>query len=406
MELLNKINAELKDNMRFRVLLVLCSIFLICVREPALLLHPRLWAEEGSIFYQFALHHSVFKIFTTAHVGYLTLFNSIVSILQAKLFSVENAAIISTYMGFLVQLVPVYIVGFTNHRFWDSPIKKMACTLVFIVVTAPEQWLNTTNSHFLFGLITFLIMLVPGNELSTFQKWFFRFLLLVCGLTGPASVFFTPAFLIKAYKEKNREKYIQLLILLVCTIIQAGVILYAIFYNNTYHRLTVFSFSTTKYHFIVDNFSLLPHTAFFTYQLFSFEIISLSGMLMFVFTSFFFFKTRKQEDTLVVFIGFVTVAIFSTLGSLSMEGGARYSYIPTCILMTIILSEVLEQRVLTNTAHYITTVLISVFLIINLIWYRPVITEWAYNPNYPKWKDEVAKWRKDSLYMPKAHPAY
>ncbi|MEO8759304.1 MAG: hypothetical protein ABI388_00190, partial [Bacteroidia bacterium] len=84
MKLITSINTSLKDTFLFRITLILGSILLISIREPALLLNPRFWGEEGSIFYQFALHHSVLEILTTAHVGYLTFFNSIVSSLQAK----------------------------------------------------------------------------------------------------------------------------------------------------------------------------------------------------------------------------------------------------------------------------------------------------------------------------------
>src|ERR1700741_4869906 len=125
MKLVTIINNKLKDTMKFRIALILCSIPLIAVREPVFILYPRLWAEEGCVFYQFALHHSVYEIYTTAHVGYLTLFNSIVSFVQAKLFSVEHAAVISTYFGFLIQLIPVYIICFTNNKFWSTPLKKM-----------------------------------------------------------------------------------------------------------------------------------------------------------------------------------------------------------------------------------------------------------------------------------------
>src|ERR1700744_1638176 len=110
MDLVAGINNRLKDSFAFRIALLLGSFLLIVMREPELFLHPRIWAEEGSIFYAFARHHSTWDIFTTAHVGYLTLFNSIISSIQAKVFSIENAATVSTYMGFLVQLIPVYII--------------------------------------------------------------------------------------------------------------------------------------------------------------------------------------------------------------------------------------------------------------------------------------------------------
>src|SRR6185437_8993584 len=261
MKLVTTINNKLKDTTGFRIVFVLCSIVLIALREPALLLYPRLWAEEGCIFYQFALHHSLYEIFTTAHVGYLTLFNSIVSVLQAKIFSVENAAVVSTYMGFLIQLVPVYIISFTNYKLWDTPFKKIVSILIIIVVTAPEQWLNTTNSHFIFGLITFLVMVIPSIELSKFQKYIFRILLFIGGLTGPASIFFTPTFFLKAYKEKSKEKYIQAGIISLCALIQALVIVYSILFDNKYKRLSEHNHLRAVYHFLIDNFSMISQAS-------------------------------------------------------------------------------------------------------------------------------------------------
>src|SRR6185312_12637056 len=178
MNLINAVNSRLKDNTLFRILLVLCGILIIVSRGVEIFIHPRIWAEEGKIFYAFARHHTVWDIFTTAHVGYLTLFNSIVSAIQAKLFSVENAATVSVLIGFFVQITPVYIIAFTSNKFWDNSFKKIICMLIVVTVLPPELYVNTTNSHFIFGLITFLIMMIAADALSDFQKYFFRILLL------------------------------------------------------------------------------------------------------------------------------------------------------------------------------------------------------------------------------------
>ena len=401
MEIINAINTKLKDTMRFRMVLVLCGTLAIILREPEMFLYPRIWAEEATVFYTFARHHSVLAIFTTAHVGYLTLFNSIVSIIQAKLFSVENAAAVSTYMGFLVQLIPLYIIAFTTHKFWNNPIKKMICVLIVISVMAPELYINTTNSHFILGLITFLIMMISPNTLSRFQKYFFRTLLFLGGLTGPASIFFTPTFLFKAYREKNKEKYIQAGIITVCAIIQACVILYSIFYNNTYNRLSVTDFKTTRYRFIIDNFTLMPHSHLFDGQLFSIDHIILIGLLMSGFYAYLFLKNYRNSEYLIALISFIIIAILSTLGSLHMGGGPRYAYIPTCILLIVLMSQFFEPK-----RNYIALFILVFCLSINVFHYTTNINNWAYKPSYPKWRTEVAKWRLDSTYNPKIHPAF
>jgi len=403
MKLFNAINAKLKDDTRFRIILLLCSILLISIREPALLLHPRLWAEEGCIFYQFARHHSLHDIFITAHVGYLTLFNSIVSTIQAKIFSVENAAIVSTYMGFLIQLVAVYIVIFTKHKFWDKPVKKIIYIFSLIVVSAPELWLNTTNSHFIFGLITFLIMIVPADELSKFQKYFFRLLLVIGVLTGPASLFFTPIFLFKAYKEKSKEKYIQAGIVTICACIQSIAILYAIFFNNTYHRLSTHNYSKTIAHFFIDNFSMIPHVSVSYLDGVRFYVGLVFGVLMTLLYVYLLFKNRKDTDYLISLISLLIVGTFSTLGSLNMTGSPRYVYIPSSIFILIIISESFKADVLNVKLKQITSLVLILCLTANIIYYWRSMRN-VYKDTYPKWADEVAKWRADSTYAPMVHP--
>jgi len=403
MEVIDKINYKLKDTFRFRVVLFLCSILLISVREPALLLHPRLWAEEGCIFYQYALHQSIYTIFTTVHVGYLTLFNSIVSSLQAKVFPIENAAIVSTYMGFLVQLIPVYIIIFTSPKFWDTPLKKIICSFIIIVVLAPELSLNTTNSHFIFGLVTFLIMINNTTALSRLQKYFFRLLLLIGGLTGPASILFIPTFLVKAYYQKNKEKYIQAAILSICGLIQAFIILYAILYNNTYHRLAEHNYARTISHFFTDNFSMIPHASVSYLHGITFYAGFLFGVLMFVYYVYLLIANKKDSDYVLSLISLFIVGTCSTLGSLHMAGSPRYAYIPSCIFLIVITSEFLKRISLVNKTHYIAGLVLFICLSANTVYYHYGMRN-VYADSYPKWKDEVAKWRADNTYKPRVHP--
>ena len=403
MKLIETINNSLKDNFRFRAVLLLCSVAFIALREPALLLYPRLWAEEGVIFYAFALHHSVWDAFTTAHVGYLTLFNSMISVLQAKVFSVENVAVVSAYMGFLIQLIPVYIIIFTTHTFWNNPLKKIICVFIIIVVAAPELWLNTTNSHFIFGLITFLIMIISAAQLSGIQKHLFRVLLFIGGLTGPASIFLSPVFSLKAYRARSREKYIQAGIISICAIIQAMIILYAILYNNTYHRLSNYNFRHTMFAFFGDNFSMFPHDYGSYANLTIFYICLFSGILMSFSYIYLFIKNRKNNEYLIALLSFILVAVFSTLGSLDMAGSPRYAYIPTCILLMVFVSEAFDGKLNRKKYTYIVTAILMASLVIHLYYYKSSM-KYISSTNFPKWKNEVAKWRADTTYRPIVHP--
>jgi len=373
-------------------LLVSC-ILIIAFREIDLLSYPRFWAEEGQLFYPFALKHSVADIFSTPLVGYLTLFNSIISASQAKLMSIESAPLLSTYIGFLVQLIPVLIIIFTSHPFWNNAIRKAICSLIIVIIVPPEMFLNTTNSHFIFGLVTFLIMVVSSAQLSNLKKHAFRILLIIGGLTGPASMFLAPLFIFKAYQDKTKEKRIQTIILSVCSIIQASVIVHTLLYDNNYKRLQPFDFHLTLSAFFTDNFSLNMNRSSF-------------GMLMSVLFLYLFFKNRKSKEHLLFFLSFIIIAIFSTLGSLNMQGAPRYSYIPTCIFMLLMASEFFELKL---NQISLQPILAFVFFVPCLIMssvcfkYR---MQYVYKSDLPKWKDEVMKYRLDTNYKPKIHPDY
>lgn len=392
----NIIKLTETDNLSQRLYFILLCIFIITFREIDLLMAPRLWAEEGTIFYSFARHHSLIEIFTTVHVGYLTLFNSIVSTVQAKIFPVEATAIVSTYSGFLVQLIPILIIVFTTHSFWDSQLRKLIC-LMIIILTPPELWLNTTNSHFIFGLITFLILIIHSDQLSQTKKWIFRILLVLGTLTGPASMLLTPVFFLKSYIDKTREKYIQTTIVSIFTIIQVVLIIYSILYNNQTHRLEQFNFYRMVYNFFIDHFSL------------SLKVLTRPGMYIFgsLISVYFIYLVKRNwrnKEYLVLFISFFLVAFFSTLGSLHMAGSPRYGYIPNCILMMLIAQEF--QGWLNNKTKIRYIIGSAIFLFcftLNAIYYKTRMQE-VYNPSFPIWKNEVAKWRIDNNYAPRIHP--
>jgi len=394
----NSFTLEVTDNLSLRLIFLLWCIVIITFREVNLLMIPRLWAEEGKIFYSFARHHSLVEIFTTTQVGYLTLFNSIVSTVQAKIFPVEAAAVVATYFGFLVQLIPILIIVFTTHSFWVFPLSRLIC-LMIIIFTPPELWLNTTNSHFIFGLITFLILVVHSDQLSLMKKWIFRMLLVLGTLTGPASMLLTPVFFIKSYMDKTKEKFIQTLIITTCSIIQAIVIIYSLVYNNQTHRLEHHNFHLTVSNFIIDHFSL------------NLIILNRSGLyflgiIIAIYFIFLTIKNWKSKDFRIFSTCFIVVAIFSTLGSLNMAGSPRYGFIPTCILMMLIAQEVFSWLNNKKKIRYIIgTVIFMSCLTLNTIYYKTRMQE-VYTPDYPVWRSEVEKWRIDNKYTPRIHPKH
>src|SRR6185312_12787588 len=214
---------------------------------------------------------------------------------------------------------------------------------------------------------------------------------------------FTPAFLLKAYREKSREKYIQAFILSVCALIQVGVIVYSVFYNNTYNRLSNHDYKRTLYYYFVDNFSLLPHTSTSYLSPITSSISLFWGILMAILFLYLLIKTRSNTDYFIALASLLIIGTFSTLGSLNMAGSPRYAYIPSCIFLFVIISEVFKTDTSIPKLKYVISVVLILCLVVNTGYYRYGMRN-VYASNYPKWKEEVAKWRSDKSYNPKIHP--
>lgn len=87
-----------------------------------------------------------------------------------------------------------------------------------------------------------------------------------------------------------------------------------------------------------------------------------------------------------------------------MAGATRYSYIPTCILFMLIISDAFDGEFSKSLKKYITPVILIICIKINIDNYKGCMM-YVYAPDYPKWKNEVAKWRADTTYNPRIHPA-
>jgi hypothetical protein len=389
-----------RDNPAFRWSLALGCVVLIAIRETDLLANPRFWGEEGSVFYAFARHHTVREIFTTPQVGYLTLFNSIVATLQAKVFRAEAAAIVSTYAAFLVQLVPVFLVAFTSHPFWSTPARKLACVLAILLATPPELWLTTTNSHFVFGLITFLVMVIPANSLSRAQRWLFRGLLVLGALSGPASMLVTPAFVLKAYVERSREKSIQAAIQVACAVVQGMTTVYCLAYQSRYPRLVAFDWRMTVEGIFADHFSL------------GIAVLGtvgavVLGILVAGYVGILAVRSRHDPEHRIFLLSFLLVAVFSTAGSLHLLGSPRYGYVPTCILLLLLTAEASGLRVGQGRwERGAAVVLLALSLALNASDYRTRITSQIHSIDHPSWQDEVARWRADPTHKPRIRPTW
>ena len=374
-------------------LLFISCLILIVFRDVNLLRTPRFWAEEGSLFYSYARHNSISSILINAPLGYLSLINNLVSILQTRLLNVYDAPLVSTLIGLIIQLIPILFILLVNNDLWNSNYKK-SIVILFVIFTPPEMWLNTTCSHFVLGLVSFLILISDPIELSKVKKCIFRILLILGSLSGPSTVILMPVFFVRTYLTKSRESNIQFLIISVLGSIQAFLIAKNMLFNHS-GRFNNFSLSKTLYAFIVDHFSMQ------VIRTHNMEIFL--GLISFLFFLILFFKQRHNKNALLLFLAFALTAIFSTLGSIAMSGAPRYGYISSCILVIIIMQNIAVTDS-TWELKAISNLFFLIIIVVNIATFGTKISRSSFFSNRPNWHNEIKKWENNKNYLPLISP--
>jgi len=210
---------------RYRVVVLLLVVLVIALKGPDLLIHPRIWAEE--VFYlNYSLTHGIFSslIYSSPSLGYYLLTANVPSVLAAaasKTFGLEYASFVTTYFSFLIQVVPFVVLLYGKSRLFKTPpMTAIACALIlFAPTTSGEIWFTSIHTKNWTGLAVFLLLFEDMSEWTVARTWFFRVLVVLCGLSGPYSVITFPLFLLSYWIYRERERLVHAGLLSACFII-------------------------------------------------------------------------------------------------------------------------------------------------------------------------------------------
>lgn len=189
-------------------ILVGLAALLIASRTPDILLHGRLFAEEGVVYFRDAVLGSWYDALLAPRIGYFSAFNKLAA-LGATAVPLEEAARVTTLCALGVQLAVVWIIA-RSDAFGPLWLRPLAVAAPLFAQPSVEVWLNTINSQFHFAVGT-AVLLVTGRAAlpATFRVLF----LLLAGATGPVSVTLAPLFAWKALRSRTRPDLIEAVLL-------------------------------------------------------------------------------------------------------------------------------------------------------------------------------------------------
>ncbi|MDZ4721262.1 MAG: hypothetical protein SH847_22610, partial [Roseiflexaceae bacterium] len=185
---------------------------LIYAREPRLFYEPRLWAEEGLIYFSYAATHEWWRVILAPQLGYYAMFANFAALLAAPFVTI--------LLALVIQLLPAVLILWSDSPLWDGRLwRRVLALLALVVPISGEVWLNTINSQFHLALAAGIILAIPPARGT--KGWLYAALLAFIGLSSPSACFLVPAFWLRW--QKNKAGLADAIILTVALAIQGAI---------------------------------------------------------------------------------------------------------------------------------------------------------------------------------------
>ncbi len=317
------------------------------IRNPAFLLEPRIWAEEGTIYIQTYLERGFWGSLFLPHLGYYSFFNNVVVALGMSVFGLKWIAFSLSYASLIVMLLVLASPLFLTSSLWDTLEKKLLLIVFSLLIGTAEIWLNTVNMQFFLGLYSCYYLLSDNEKLRPLYLWIARALLLTASLSGVTSVILLPFFLTKAWQSRRLKSHrtfteVQ---------ISSAIVTFGFFV-----QILCYFFSTNEYafarlspEFIKDLPAGLQRTFLFVFYGSS-TILTKLTPLPFLF--FGFISCKNSLLARYAFLLVLYVAFVFTILSIGMLGGERYGYIVSVLLVLLLLNGVFATEKITRILSY------------------------------------------------------
>lgn len=403
--------------------LLLISVLIIIFREYSLFTKPRFWAEEGKVYFSYASSHSFLSVLLKTHAGYYSLFSNLAAVLASRLVPLEKAPLVTTILAFLVQCLPLLIVIWGNSTLWNTTFKK--AIMIAIILFTPlsgEIWLNTVNCRAYFSLCTVLI-LCERDYANQIKKNFYRALLVISPLSGVASCFLTPLYLIKAWITKQREAVVHAEIMSICALLQFIVVILCV--QSGMMPKSRYSFPdipTLGVIISIKNFALLfcglPATRVVSKYLLDayktggieFSLLGYGCLLLDMLFLWLLALRLDNKERIFILGSFLLLTLLSTYFALGDKGdlidswvGQRYYYVPNVLILTMLFHAVIHES--KRKTSKIFSLFLSFLLIVGLLNGIAVFkSSTISDESWPIWSKEVAQWRKNPSYSIKIWP--
>ncbi len=187
----------------YLVISLLVIIGVLLVKSWDFWQEPRLWAEEGTVYLKASLEESWHSALSS-QLGYYAIIPS-VTIYFSTFFPLQYLPYITQGVSLLFWILLFGLIAGINKKEYSVGVKIVYLfSVLFILLSQPEVFLNTINLQFITPLILLVSLLYNEQKLTKLQIIGFRILQVICILNGVLSLLLMPYLLYKAVLKDKK----------------------------------------------------------------------------------------------------------------------------------------------------------------------------------------------------------
>jgi len=397
----------LKNKIFNKNLFIIFILLIIYYRSPYILLNGRFVAEEGEFWFRNAFINgplsAIFQVYFGS--GYFNLWANISSVI-ALIPPVEYAPLATVYCALFIKLFLFFFVLNHKSEFLISDKDKYLASLIILLspFMVEEIWLNTLTSQIYLTIFSILILFKIETR-NLFIKVLSYFFLLLAGLSTITTSILTPFFFYKYINKKNRNNFINFVIIFLSSLFQLFIYIYSK-YNGLFETNLRYQVSYEKIINFIYNVILksifgrdLTHLIFFDiYSKINFFLLFMFFLLFLLLLIIVIIKKIKKDNILLLLaLLFVAESFLAFFGSKMQQVQGRYAVIPAFLLM-IMIYRLYQTQIDSIKTLSIILIIFSLLTGIYQFKYKATYPQFLDCFNCPVWKEEISKWRLDNSY--------
>jgi hypothetical protein len=304
-------------------------------RSNEILLQGRFFAEEGSVFWSYALSqegHSVIQ-YVPVIQGYLCL-NCNLQIYLSTLVPVTFSPLVTVWSSVLISFLPSFLFYRLADRDFENKYRILVTlTILFLPsLNLLEVFANSINSQVYLSISCFIILIygLDSKKLLKLQLT----ILAISFLSSYYALILLPVFLLKYLITRNTKLLSVLFLGLFGSIIQINVLFYSTNTNSIYEgKLQIkggidYLIEIIKLSFSINIFGEKYYRDF-SNNIFSFFIV---GILIYLIT-----KNKKDHTLLFIIFSYILQIFLVVFGQAGSNFSQRYSVVVSTISFFLII---------------------------------------------------------------------